>query len=544
MLVTHWNASNSQANVKVKLDKFVEDHQQGRRESTVITVQTVDSLSLDDRVTWRTIRKELEEVGVTLAAFEANRDFIFRWLTHAIETGAFEEQTASDSEGHHMLESKSTDSDDTTSIEYNPPSIKTSAGVSADDKPPISHESPPDNPLPIVADKKQESRPEALPSANFTPLKPIVACQRCDKSNIAYELHMHCEHCKGGEYDLCLQCWHLGRGCLNWYGFGESAVARWNRRVGSRATDSLDCPFPHFLAGRRYRCVEPEMSHTSQGNGPDLIRKDSLVGDIQLQSGYFCSNCSAFARYVFWVCDFCNDGEWGYCVFCVNRGRCCTHPLLPMNLSTSPSENSIISQASGTVQEINTNCDICDGLISPFVPRFHCSQCNDGDYDVCSTCYHQFIEHGFLSKANGPEGRRLCLKDHRMIIFRFENSARGLRRTVIADLVGGHALNLSDLSSDSGKYLPSGGFGLRVIARWSHWPTEVDNDELAFPRGAEIRECENINDDWFWGIYCGRKGLFPGNLGEIIGIVGGVPQLEKNSAEIGDKSDVLSGDSC
>ena len=33
---------------------------------------------------------------------------------------------------------------------------------------------------------------------------------------------------------------------------------------------------------------------------------------------------------------------------------------------------------------------------------------------------------------------------------------------------------------------------------------------LRFPRGAEIQECENINNDWFWGCYCGRKGLFPG----------------------------------
>ena len=42
---------------------------------------------------WRTIRKELEGTGVTTAAFEANRDFIFDWFVRAVESGAFVEQT-------------------------------------------------------------------------------------------------------------------------------------------------------------------------------------------------------------------------------------------------------------------------------------------------------------------------------------------------------------------------------------------------------------------------------------------------------------------
>ena len=98
-----------------------------------------------------------------------------------------------------------------------------------------------------------------------------------------------------------------------------------------------------------------------------------------------------------------------------------------------------------------------------------------------------------------------------MMIFGFGFSARGQRFVVIKGLVGGHALDFPDTSSTGRSYPPSGGGGLRVSAQWSYWPEERDDDELAFPRGAEIQECESVNDAWFWGVYCGRRGLFPAN---------------------------------
>lgn len=52
----------------------------------------MDSLSADDRVAWRTIRKELEATGISVAAFQANRNFIFKWFVRAVATGAFDEQ--------------------------------------------------------------------------------------------------------------------------------------------------------------------------------------------------------------------------------------------------------------------------------------------------------------------------------------------------------------------------------------------------------------------------------------------------------------------
>ncbi|OJD36084.1 ring finger domain protein [Diplodia corticola] len=61
------------------------------------------------------------------------------------------------------------------------------------------------------------------------------------------------------------------------------------------------------------------------------------------------------------------------------------------------------------------------------------------------------------------------------------------------------------------QFPPDGGLGLRALALWSYWPQDGVHDELTFPKGAEIREAEDINGDWYWGCYCGRKGLFPGN---------------------------------
>ena len=48
-------------------------------------------MSAEDQGTWRQIRKELESIGVTVAAFDANRDFIFKWFSNVSQSGIFEE---------------------------------------------------------------------------------------------------------------------------------------------------------------------------------------------------------------------------------------------------------------------------------------------------------------------------------------------------------------------------------------------------------------------------------------------------------------------
>ena len=60
-----------------------------------MSMETLDSLSSQDHAAWRKIRKELEEIGITPHAFEANHKYIFDWFNQAANTGAFEKRPLS-----------------------------------------------------------------------------------------------------------------------------------------------------------------------------------------------------------------------------------------------------------------------------------------------------------------------------------------------------------------------------------------------------------------------------------------------------------------
>ena len=436
---------------------------------------------------------------------------------------------------------------------------------------------------PHVATTTSTSQPPAellSPSiAQVTYAEPSISCERCGKTNLEHELHMNCQQCSGGRYNLCLRCWRLGRGCLHWYGFGHKAMIQWEKRAASGAGWPPEHPLPHKLTGHRYLSPPSDSCQNTNENNQGLMTTSDP--STRLQSGPFCSNCAAFTPKCFWECDVCNDGEWGYGNACVHQGTCCTHPLLPASypLSTDPADSEPVnatqhissstftpimaSQPQSTGEALNesripltdsTKCDICTYPIPPSTTRFHCPQCNDGDYDICTTCYLRLAKIGRISAENGPKGWRRCLNGHRMIVIGFEDSVQGQRRIVGEALVGGHrpddpsnsedkvwrwrdqsqqtqvettkaavngrssTLHPNDLSG--GKYPPSGGMGMRVQAYWSYWPQEGVDDELAFPKNAEMWECEDINGDWFLGVYCGRKGVFPGNYCRILENVG------------------------
>ncbi|KAL8868440.1 MAG: hypothetical protein Q9198_008177, partial [Flavoplaca austrocitrina] len=156
---------------------------------------------------------------------------------------------------------------------------------------------------------------------------------------------------------------------------------------------------------------------------------------------------------------------------------------------------------------------------------------------------------GRINVDDGDKGWRKCPNGHRMIVVGFEDSSAGQRRVIVKDLVGGLGLKdagnsnsdqsrSQELSWHDGqqrhvrkvfgqdrsgemqdgtasampllrKYPPNGGTGMRALAVWSYWPEDGATDELPFPRGAEIREVEDINGDWFLGSYCGKMGVFP-----------------------------------
>lgn len=136
-----------------------------------------------------------------------------------------------------------------------------------------------------------------------------------------------------------------------------------------------------------------------------------------------------------------------------------------------------------------------------------------------------------------------------MIIVGFIEIGGGQRRVIENDLVGGRALHeelsqsldhagldLQQWSWADGKFVrlvttdvaatappsssssltltnkfpPDGGVGMRALVMWSWYPKEGGaDDELLITRGAEVRECVDVNGDWFHGVYMGAKGLFP-----------------------------------
>ena len=425
------------------------------------------------------------------------------------------------------------------------------------------------------------ARPSSSSSANSRPRpilypEPSIKCERCGKANIQYELHENCIICQDGNYNICHRCYRSGSGCLHWFGFGQSAWLRFQQEASS------DASLPHTLVGQRYQ--KPRQENIQEYMGSDGLRMSSEDPAKRLESGVFCSICSTFAKACFWKCDYCNEGEWGYCNNCVNQGRCCTHPLLPVahvsttqareNYATSRirSEASFVpimsprmvqlfpsalaSSAEYRPLEFSTKCDICKYPVQPSQTRFHCYKCNGGDYDICATCYSYLIATGKISRDNGDKGWRRCLRGHRMIVVGFEDTIVGQRRIIVKDLVGGHALldEAGTISSSKGvwswrdgqerqtrpvsaqlggslegssvstapllrKYPPSGGVGIVGLAKWGYIPQEGGTDELEFPKGAEIREVEDINGDWYWGCYAGSKGLFPAPYLRVLDVV-------------------------
>ena len=74
-----------------KLDEFIKEFREGKHEGSILSGQTIESISPDQKHLWITFRNELEDIGISVAAFDANRDFIIKWLAEAANNGSFEE---------------------------------------------------------------------------------------------------------------------------------------------------------------------------------------------------------------------------------------------------------------------------------------------------------------------------------------------------------------------------------------------------------------------------------------------------------------------
>ncbi|OAA67382.1 RING finger domain-containing protein [Cordyceps fumosorosea ARSEF 2679] len=403
--------------------------------------------------------------------------------------------------------------------------------------------------------------------------EPSITCMRCKKTHIEYEIHYKCSICAGGHWSMCLDCYRSGKGCQYWFGFGYGGWNKWRRRRQQRGDDSL-AP-PHILTPSRY---QPPPSTPGGADG----RKTLTIDDpqLRLETGTFCAKCQVWTNDCYWRCDICNDGEWGYCNNCVNQGRTCTHPLLPLSHEISephsrspgrPTAARIVTESqTRSISPFKplsfaTTCDICRTIITPSDIRYHCYSCTSslvenaapGDYDICSPCYADLVSKGKISEENGHSGWRRCLGGHRMVVIGFAPGEVGHWRYIERDLVGGRKLRIETLGheiqleppsqkwswkqgdqkleklvtqempataptsydsiTNTTLFPPDGGVGLRAFAKWAWFPKKEADDELMFPRGAEIREAEDVNGDWYFGVYMGAKGLFPSGYVRVDG---------------------------
>jgi hypothetical protein len=148
-----------------------------------------------------------------------------------------------------------------------------------------------------------------------------------------------------------------------------------------------------------------------------------------------------------------------------------------------------------------------------------------------------------------------------MVVVGFEDDQGSQRRVIVQDLVGGHGLieesfvspdqtggdlmqwswgngvhisgdrshkklvtkdvmksvpaSVSGAASEPG-FPPSGGVGMKAVAIWGWYPADDADDEILFPKGAEVRECKDVNTDWYYGSYMGKSGLFQANYVRVL----------------------------
>ncbi|KAH7170389.1 hypothetical protein EDB81DRAFT_162744 [Dactylonectria macrodidyma] len=399
--------------------------------------------------------------------------------------------------------------------------------------------------------------------------EPSISCSRCNKPHIEYEVHYSCAICSNGQWNMCIDCYRAGKGCNYWFGFGHGAWAKWEKR---RQQSEGQIPMHHILTASRYirprstpggadgrKTLSIEDPRKRLESGTFCAKCLAWSNDCYWR----CDVCNEGD----W--GFCNDcvNQGRSCTHTLlplaheatqSQGR----PVSPRSPGRPPTATIFTgpnTPSMGAFKPLSfaTRCDICQDPITPNQARYHCYSCTSslvpdatpGDYDICSSCYGNLVVQGEISGENGHSGWRRCLNGHRMVVVAFTEGKAGQWRYVAKDLVGGRSLRseapekaeyqakgyqkwlwqngdqtvarliTKDVSETAPRsdgstamaqnFPPDGGVGYKAGARWAWYPKAGADDELLFPRGAEIKEIEDINGDWFFGSYMGTRGLFP-----------------------------------
>ena len=403
--------------------------------------------------------------------------------------------------------------------------------------------------------------------------EPSINCARCRKTHIEYELHYNCHICSDGQWNICLDCYRAGKGCQYWFGFGYGAWTKWEKIRQQKADKQM--PTPHMMTASRYTPPSStpggaDGRKTLTTDDPkNRLESGTFCARCFVWTNQCYWRCDACNEGDWGFCNNCvNQGK--SCTHAllplsheatqIDDGR----PVTPRSPGRPPAATIFTGPSASSIGPFkpltfNTRCDICQDQIPPQEPRYHCFQCTSaliadavaGDYDICLSCYNNLVAHGEISFENGHSGWRRCLHGHRMAIVGFTEGKIGMWRYVDRDLVGGRALRAEPYDSPDRRgqglqkwswaqgehkwerlvtkdvkgiaphsdgsttftqsFPPDGGVGFRATARFAWHPQAGVDDELLFPRGAEIREIEEVTGEWYHGVYMGAKGLFPSN---------------------------------
>ncbi|SPN96647.1 uncharacterized protein DNG_00168 [Cephalotrichum gorgonifer] len=82
--------TSSTSRIEKRLNKFMAEVQAGLREGSVVTTNDVTE-TLDSPDVWQELRRELEDVGISTAVIEENREYITSWMKRALAEGMVDE---------------------------------------------------------------------------------------------------------------------------------------------------------------------------------------------------------------------------------------------------------------------------------------------------------------------------------------------------------------------------------------------------------------------------------------------------------------------
>ena len=108
---------SSNARLENKLNLLVAEIRSGKREGSVVSTQTLDTIAQNDKETWESLRRELEDVGISAEVITEKRQFIVTWFQEAVAVGKLEEAASSDDDDSTISLSESNASGSTSDVD-------------------------------------------------------------------------------------------------------------------------------------------------------------------------------------------------------------------------------------------------------------------------------------------------------------------------------------------------------------------------------------------------------------------------------------------